>query len=360
MTYVLLDTNIFLHCQSFDTLPLKEIVGATDEVSVLLPMQVLRELEKKKGNRDNGAINRRARSVCAKLGKMLLEDEKTSLRIVTCETPPKEEFIPELLMEIADDVILMTAIRFMSSHTGNLVVVSLDVPMLLKAKQLGFNYVIMPEKYVLSNKQVDKEKQQLKEELNRLKSRLPAPVVAFENGEKIIHLKRYVPKEIIVDDYLSQEERDFCLLQKEAEESKKRFYNLALFVFNHGTAPTDVFTAQLDLSKLRTCRTAHDVYSMTVPRLFQTEDEKNKNWDEVEDWEEKEPVRSFSIIRRDDTKETRTELKDEFESITQGLNRVICYFVIDLLEAKSGSIDWELNIPALPEPVKGTLSVVID
>ena len=48
MTYILLDTNIYLHCQSFDSLPLKKIVGATDEVSILLPMQVLRELDKRK------------------------------------------------------------------------------------------------------------------------------------------------------------------------------------------------------------------------------------------------------------------------------------------------------------------------
>ena len=51
MTYILLDTNIYLHCQAFDTLPLKEIAGATDEVAVLLPMQVLRELEEKKDDK---------------------------------------------------------------------------------------------------------------------------------------------------------------------------------------------------------------------------------------------------------------------------------------------------------------------
>lgn len=44
MTYVLLDTNIYLHCVAFDTLPWKDIVGAEDEVAILLPMQVLREL----------------------------------------------------------------------------------------------------------------------------------------------------------------------------------------------------------------------------------------------------------------------------------------------------------------------------
>ena len=54
ITYTLLDTNIYLHCQAFDTLPLKEIVGATDEVAVLLPLQVLRELEKKKDERNAG------------------------------------------------------------------------------------------------------------------------------------------------------------------------------------------------------------------------------------------------------------------------------------------------------------------
>lgn len=54
MTYLLLDKNIYLHCQAFDTLPMREIIEASVEVAVLLPFQVLRELEKKKDDRNAG------------------------------------------------------------------------------------------------------------------------------------------------------------------------------------------------------------------------------------------------------------------------------------------------------------------
>lgn len=350
MIYVLLDTNIYLHCQAFDTLPLKEIVESTEEVSVLLPMQVLRELEKIKDERGDGAVNKRARTVCSKLGDILLENKESPLRIATCEMPPASEFKPGYQMDVADDVILMSAIQFMSVNFGKLVVVSRDVSMLLKAKQLNLRYVKMSDDYLLPSDQEDKEKKQLREELNRLKMRLPAPVVAFEDGSNIIHLRRCTPKEPVFEDYLTKKERDFILLQEKSSASKDRFFDLALYVFNEGTAPTDVFTVQLDMSKLKICKTSHEIVRTVVPKRFQTEEEKNNNKSD----------RLLSISHRDDSKEIRTKYEDEFESITQGLNHVIYFFVIDLFDAKSGSIEWTINAPALPDPVKGTLFVVVD
>ena len=359
MTYILLDTNIYLHCQAFDTLPLKEIAGATDEVAVLLPMQVLRELEKKKDDRRDSSVNKRARTVCSKLGDILLEDKGSSLSIITCEMPPKSEFKSGLLIEVSDDVILMSAIHFLSANPGNLVVVSRDVPMLLKAKQLNLPFVKMPDEFLLPSDQEDREKQQLREELNRLKMRLPAPIVAFEDGSNLIRLRRIVAKEPIVDNACDTEERAFCLIQDEASASRERFGELALHVFNNGTAPTGDLTVRLDTSKLKTCRTSIEIVSVTVPERFRTEKERIKSWDE-EEGKEIAPVRHFSIIHRDDTKVDSTNYQREFDSLTQGLNQPLCYIHIDLLEAESGSIDWEIYASELPNPSKGTLRVVVE
>lgn len=359
MTYILLDTNIYLHCQAFDTLPLKEIAGATDEVAVLLPMQVLRELEEKKDDKRDSAINKRARTVCSKLGGILLEDKASPLQIVTCEMPPPSEFKSGFLMEVSDDVILMSAIHFLSSNLGNLVVVSRDVPMLLKAKQLGLPFVKMPDKFQLPSDQEDKEKQQLREELNRFKMRMPEPIVAFQDGSNLIRLKKIVAKEPIVDDAWNKEEREYCLIQEKASASLERFKELTLYVFNNGTAPTGDLTVRLDTSKLKTCRTSNEVVSITVPKRFRTDEENNNNLDE-EERDEWEPKRHFCIFHRDDTIDNPTNYQFELDSITQGLNQVLCYIHVDHFEAESGSIDWEIYAQEFPKTVKGTLHVIVE
>lgn len=360
MTYILLDTNIYLHCVAFDTLPWKDVIGAKDEVAILLPMQVLRELEKKKDNAGEKAINRRARSVCAKLSDVLLDGKESSVSILTCEMPPKSEFKPGFLLEVSDDVILMSAISFQSKNAGKVVVVSRDTPMLLKAKQAQLAYFKMPDQYLLPSDQEDREKQQLREELRRLKSRLPAPELVFEDKSKVLRLKRYVPREPVVDESFTEDEREFYLLQEKYKASHERFYEIELYVFNGGTAPTGDFTVQFDLSRLKTCRTSIEAVSMIVPKLFQTEEERNRNLDELEEWEEKEPVRYVSIFYKDDTKEAYVEYERECESITQGLKTVVFFFTVDLCEVESGSIDWIIYDPELPDPVKGTLHVIVE
>ena len=360
MTYILLDTNIYLHCVAFDTLPWKDIVGVKDEVAVLLPMQVLRELEKKKDDAGEKAINRRARSVCAKLSDILLDGKESSVSILICEMPPKSEFKPGFLLEVSDDVILMSAISFQSKNAGKLVVVSLDTPMLPKAKQAQLAYVKMPDQYLLPSDQEDREKLQLREELGRLKSRLPAPELVFEDKSKVLRLKRYVPREPVVDESLAEDEREYYLLQEKTKASRERFYSLSLFVFNRGTAPTGDFTVQVVFNKLKACTIRFESASMVVPEAFRTEEEKSKKWNELEDWEEKEPTRFFCIFHKDETRETRTEYETDCESIIQGLINVIGYYTIDLFDAENGSIDWIIYASELPDPVKGTLHVVVE
>lgn len=360
MTYILLDTNIYLHCKAFDTLPWNEIIDTTEEVSILLPMQVLRELEQKKDDKSNNTINRRARKVCAKLADLLLNNKDASVSVTMCEMPPKSGFKQGLIMEVADDVILMSAIHFMSTKPGELVVISRDLPMLLKAKQLGLSYVKITDKYVLPSETEDNEKQQLKEELHRLKMRMPVPKVAFEDGSDVVHLKKISQHETVIAEDLTEEERDFCLIQEKAVSTKERFCEIALYVFNEGSAPTDNFTAQLNLNKLKICKISHEIIYSAVPERYQSEEEKNINYDELEEWEDHEPVRQFIIYHKDDNQEDRKKYEAEFDSIIQGLHQPIYYFEIDLYEATSGSIDWELNIPALPDPVRGTLHVVVD
>lgn len=70
-TYLLLDSNIYLHYQYFENIPWQTVTGCSDDYCILLPMQVLRELEEIK-DRGEGAINKRARKVSSRMGDILL------------------------------------------------------------------------------------------------------------------------------------------------------------------------------------------------------------------------------------------------------------------------------------------------
>lgn len=353
MNYILLDTNIYLHCRMFDTLPWQTIIGSNDSFVVLMPMQVLREIEKKKdGNQPQ--IKKRAKDVSSKLGELLLDDKESQVHVETCEQPQKKDFKDGFSIEIADDVILMSAIWHTRNCPNDLIVVSRDIPFLAKAKQAGLRFVKMPEEYVLPSEAVeDKEKQQLLAELNKLKNRMPKPRLAFKDGKNIIRLKRVTEREPVVDPKLSDKERELALYEEMEKISKERFVSISIYAFNDGTAPTGEFTVKFDSSKLADCKLDHDIETVELPIEPDYVDET------LEEWERIPSYRSFCIYGKKDT-EPESDFEREYDPLTHGMNCWVKDYGLDLTEATSGSIDWILFDPALPDPVKGTLNVVIE
>lgn len=353
MNYLLLDTNIYLHCQSFESIPWQTLVGCSDECCILLPMQVLRELERVK-DRGEGTVNKRARKICSRLGDILIDDKDVAIPIITCEMPPKAEFTTGLSSDIADDVIFQSGLSFMENHEGSLIAVSRDVPFILKAKQIGIPFIRMPEEYWLQDYSAeDKEKIRMAEELKHLKSRMSAPVITFKDGNTKIHLKRVTPREPNVDDSLPEDEKSFLLLQEEESIANERFFILELKLTNRGTAPTGSFTVHLDTSKLKTCKTTLDTVSKDIPESLLSKEDMEKDWGFCD------PFRVF-LIRSVDDDPYEWALDNEYDPLTQGLSMFVRDFVIDLYDAESGSIDWIVYDPALPDPVKGTLYVIVD
>ena len=357
MYYLLLDTNIYLHCQLFDTLPWDEITGKSGPFSILLPLQVLRELDSVK-DRGEGAVNKKARRVSRKLGDILLDGIASKLPIIQCDVPSVDGFLSGFSTVIADDLILMSAIKFMEGKAADeLIVVSRDIPLLLKAKQYGSCYVQMPEKYTLpcAGTEEDKEKKQLEKELQKYRNRSPKPYLAFEDRTNIIRIKRVKPRTAIVDKSLSREERDFIECQEEAAISRERFKSVDLFVFNDGNASTGAFTVQLDASRFKHCRVDVRTVTMDVPESLQTDEDKHTDWGFCE-----KPYRIFLFYQREDSWPLDTFCKEEFDPLTHGTSVGIKEIEIDLWEAESGSINWTIYDPALPESVSGTLNFIIE
>lgn len=357
MFYLLLDTNIYLHCQSFDTLPWDAITGKDGPFTILLPMQVLRELDNVK-DRAAGAVNKRAKKVSSKLGDILLEGSASKLPLTTCEMPSADGFLPGFSVDIPDDVILMSALRYMESKdVDKLIVVSRDNPLLLKAKQLGLTYVRMPEAYALASagSEEDKERKQLEEELRKYKNRLPKPYIAFEDKTNVIRIKRVKPRTVRVDKRLSKEKQEYLACQEEEAISLERFKFVELYVFNDGNASTGAFSVHLDTRKLKRCRVDIRTVSMDIPDSYQTEEDKQKDWGFCE-----KPYRIFSIYSREDSWPLDTFRGDENEPLIHGMSVGIEEIELDLWDAESGSIDWTIYDPALPESVSGTLHFIIE
>jgi len=354
MNYLLLDTNIYLHCQSFESIPWKTLAGCSDEYCILLPMQVLRELDGVK-DRGEGTVNKRARTICSRLGEILIDGKDVAVPIITCEMPPKEDFVLGLSPDIADDIIIQSGISFMEKHEGKLVAISRDIPFIVKAKQVGLPFIKMPEEYWLKvNLAEDKEKIRMTEELKRLKSRMSAPVITFEDGSTKLHLKRVVPREPNVDQSLPEEEKSFLLLQENESISKERFFILELKLTNRGTAPTGILTVHIDSSKLKTCKTTLDTLSRDIPESLLSKEDKEADWGFCD------PYRIFQIQSIDEDTLEWEDVDNEYDPLTQGLSMFVGDYIIDRYNAESGSIDWIIYDPALPDPVKGTLYVIVE
>lgn len=111
MYYLLLDTNIYLHYQFFESIPWDRVTGKDGPFTILLPMQVLREIEKIK-DQGIGTVSKRARKVSGRLGDILLDGADSSVTFETCEMPPVSAFMEGFSANIDDDVILMSGIHF--------------------------------------------------------------------------------------------------------------------------------------------------------------------------------------------------------------------------------------------------------
>ena len=353
MKYILLDTNIYLHCHMFDAIPWQSVIGDGDSFRILLPMQVLRELEKEK-DRGQGAVRKRAKDVCSKLGSILLEEEETGVELVTCEQPDSKEFVAGFSPEIADDVILMSGVAYAKDCLEALLVISRDIPLLLKAKQAGIRFMRIPEEYVLSGEPIDKEKMRIAEELRQLKNRMSKPRLAFNDGSNVIRMKRVPERVPEIDVNLPEEEREHIRLRQLQDISKERYRSVCINIFNEGTAQTGELSIHLKPKGLKTAIIDVDVEHVPLPAYLMSDEEKCRDWGFCE------PYRMYTVYVKNEDKIEDDVRECEIDPVTQGMNRWVAEYCFDMAEAVSGSIDWVIYDPALPEPVKGTLSVVIE
>ena len=188
--HIVLDSNIYLHYQSFEEIPWSKELGY-DEIIIIMPAIVLEEIDKKK-DEEKGKIQKRAKKVSSRLGEIIVDEKDGKYPVLFIESANStEEEKHRYHLDRNDNQILFDVIK--SDINGyDVIVVSSDNSMLLRAKKLGFKVHRLDDKYRLQE-ELSKEEKEAKSaiaELEKLKNRLPSPMLVFDNGENHIQIKR--------------------------------------------------------------------------------------------------------------------------------------------------------------------------
>lgn len=205
MKYLFLDTNVYLHYNDFEQIVWKSLLR--DDVTIAVPYKVIGEIDKKK-DQDRGKIQKRAKKVSSRLSEIFLQCDTSSIPVVEVDDAPSFVFDNNNLMhEIADDCIIASALNA-NYDNSDIVIVSGDNGILMKAKRRGLGFYKMPDSLLLSEELSEEEKQikRLKQDLFKYENRRPDPLIEFDN--ETIFLTITKPKFINVQAELQEYEKE--------------------------------------------------------------------------------------------------------------------------------------------------------
>ena len=192
---IVLDSNILLHYTSFEDIPWECELGCNNIVIVLTAI-VLEEIDKKK-DQEKGKVQQRAKQVSSRIGEILIDgkNSRVPVRYVDSSYATEEEKA-RYNLDRNDNRILFDVSKS-GLNTTDVIVVSNDNAMLIRAKNLCYSIHRLDDKYLLKE-ELTKEEKEAKAaiaELERLKSRKPEPKLVFENSQNYLQIGR-----VAVDD----------------------------------------------------------------------------------------------------------------------------------------------------------------
>lgn len=192
MKYLFLDTNIFLHFQNFEQIPWGNLVGDVD-FKIIVSDIVAGEIDKHKDGA-RGKIQKKAKVISKLLGDVFLEGNKLSISLDYCMSCPEklpDEVRAKFNPSSQDDQILM-GILASDYPKENVVVVSYDNPILIKAKAHGLRFLKMLDEFLLKEElsEEEKELEKCKKEIAAYKNRMSKPVLLLNKEKACLKIKR--------------------------------------------------------------------------------------------------------------------------------------------------------------------------
>lgn len=194
MKTIFLDSNILLHFKSFIDIDWIKVCEDSKCKIVIAPI-VIEELDKIKiGNDDK---SKRARKILTRI-ENIIENKKTEIRknveFEVLQSRPGDETLKlnRLDYRKQDDQLLASIIEYREQHQGDLIYLcSFDIGPRLRSPQYDINVIKLSEDFLLPFKEneIDRHIRELQRENALLKSRIPKPVLLFENEQEFIKVK---------------------------------------------------------------------------------------------------------------------------------------------------------------------------
>ncbi len=189
MRYVFPDTNVFLHYTFFTELNWCNLVGQRD-VTLVVCEPVIAELDQQKNEGRSPRRRERARRVIVALEKIASGDASAPQPrdgvsvLLTAEPPPPA---PTAGGYVDNDARMLAAVTVFRSAPGRneVAVVTGDLRMKLSARAAGLP-VFQPSDEMRNPDELEPlevENRKLREQVQRLKNRLPRLAVVFANGQ---------------------------------------------------------------------------------------------------------------------------------------------------------------------------------
>jgi rRNA-processing protein FCF1 len=188
-TYVVVDTNTFLHFVGFDQIGWGELFPGQIVNLVICP-QVIRELNRHKDTPRNPKMRDRATNALRKIEGWVDSESPVSLKdSVEVEFRIHDASIDfaafKLVREVDDDHIIAILIEMQSELPSNSVVLlSKDIGLKLKARAQGFSVVSLPDSASLPEEALPSEKKikDLENQVKELQNIRPRLRLAFADG----------------------------------------------------------------------------------------------------------------------------------------------------------------------------------
>lgn len=189
---IVLDSNILLHYRNFEDIPWSEEIGC-DDITFVLTAMVIEEIDEKKDN-EKGKIQKRAKAVSSRIAEILLDGSTCKFPIMYLDNAYATDDERRLYHLDRNDNQILFDVMKSDLDKENVTVVSSDNNMLIRAKNQGFKIHRLNDGYRLKEElsKEEKEAQAAIKELERLKNRMPDPILIFENGENNMKIKRAV------------------------------------------------------------------------------------------------------------------------------------------------------------------------
>ncbi len=187
------DTNIFLHYTFFTEIPWDTIIGAA-QVSIAISPVTIGEIDSQKYSGSSGRVRDRARKVTKKLGDLVDSAERVrpNVEIEFIAHEPVDFDRYQLTRSSQDDQLLATVLQYREAYPQRQVmVVTNDVGLKIKAKSRGIQTLPLPESYLLTEADLNERRvKELERKVLELQNQTPSLRLEFVDGKDRFEVQR--------------------------------------------------------------------------------------------------------------------------------------------------------------------------